>query len=116
MSPQRTATRSGCSGRKKPDAASFLQGRLCECRYFCRLFDIVGLDEGTCGRRLAVSRVLKALDNRLKLSRSGFPSKYYFEGGLSYVLHVSIRKEYCAERLLEMSCRVVEFHCDVMVT
>ena len=51
-----------------------------------------------------------------KLSRSGFPSKYYFEGGLSYVLHVSIRKEYCAERLLEMSCRVVEFHCDVMVT
>ncbi len=25
-------------------------------------------------------------------------------------------EEYCAERLLEMSCRVVEFHCDVMVT
>ena len=40
------------------------------CRCFCRLFDIVGKDEGTCGRRLAVSGVFKASDYRLKLARS----------------------------------------------
>ena len=55
---------------------AFLQGRLCECRYFCRLFDIVGLDEGTCGRRLAVSGLLKGSGNRLKLSRSHMSFTY----------------------------------------
>ena len=45
-------------------------------------FDIVDLDEGTCGRRLAVSGVLKALDNRLKLSRShmSFTYPYVMDG------------------------------------
>ena len=46
------------------------------CRYFCRLFDIVGLDEGTCGRRLAVTGGFKALVDRLKLSRSHMSFTY----------------------------------------
>ena len=37
-------------------------------RRFLSLFDIVGLDEGTCGRRLAGSGGLRALDTRLKPS------------------------------------------------
>ncbi len=49
------------------------------------------------------SNVFKALVTRLKLSRSYI------------VLHVSIRKNYCAERLLEMSGLIVEFHCDLVV-
>ena len=36
-------------------------------------------------------------------------------GRYSQVLHVSIRKNYCAERLLEMSGLIVEFHCDLVV-
>ena len=44
--------------------------------YFCRLFDIVGLDEGTCGRRLAVTGGFKALVDRLKLSRSHMSFTY----------------------------------------
>ena len=84
------------------------------CRYFCRLFDIVGLDEGTCGRRLAGSDGFKASDTRSKLK------------SFSYVLHVSIRngrsfavfglrrssEAFCVERLLEMIGVIVEFHCD----
>lgn len=61
---------------------AFREGGCASVGIFCRLFDIVGLDEGTCGRRLAVSGVLKALDNRLKLSRShmSFTYPYVMDG------------------------------------
>ena len=84
-------------------------------RYFA-LFDIVGLDEGTCGRRLRVQR-FQGVGNSVKAK------------SFSYVLHVSIRngrfirfrlggasERYCAERLLEMDEIIVEFHCDGFVT
>ena len=82
-------------------------------RYFA-LFDIVGLDEGTCGRRLRVQR-FQGVGNSVKAK------------SFSYVLHVSIRngisiglwpgrdpERYCAERLLEMRGSIVEFHCDLI--
>ena len=45
-------------------------------------FDIVDLDEGTCGRRLAVSSVIEAFGNRLKPSRShmSFTYPYVMDG------------------------------------
>ncbi len=74
-------------------------------RWLFVFFDIVGLDEGTCGRRLAGSGGIKALDTRLKLSRS------------HDVLHVSIRKDIiCAERLLEMDGWARAFHLGLVVT
>ena len=66
------------------------------------LFDIVGLDEGTCGRRLRVQR-FQGVGNSVKAK------------SLYNVLHVSIRKNYCAERLLEMSGLIRAFHLDLVV-
>ena len=61
-------------------------------RRFLSLFDIVGIDEGTCGRRLAGSGGLRALDTRLKPSLTCMSSYY-----LSTVSEVQVG-------LPEMSC------------
>ena len=60
------------------------------------------LDEGTCGRRLAVTSGFKALTDCSKLSCS------YMSFTYPYV-------RICAEQLLEMSGFVVEFHRVVVV-
>ena len=80
-------------------------------------FDIVDLDEGTCGRRLAVSGVIEASVDRLKLSRSHMSFTYSICNGRSVWLWSDrVSERYCAERLLEMSWLIVEFHCDWLVT
>jgi hypothetical protein len=84
IEPQRTALTAAEAVARKPDARSFPRGKLCECRYFCRFFDIVGKDEGTCGRRLAVSGLLKGSGYRSKLSRSHMSFTYSICNGRSF--------------------------------
>ena len=50
-------------------------------RPYFALFDIVGLDEGTCGRRLAVSGGFKASVDRSKLSCSYMSFTYPYVRG-----------------------------------
>ena len=57
-----------CCGHRNHGAGVALRKGEWTGRRFLSLFDIVGLDEGTCGRRLAGSDGLRALDTRLKLS------------------------------------------------
>ena len=60
-----------------------------------------------------VLSVFKALGYRLKLSRShmSFTYPYVMDGLLGFMLG-GLSERYCAERLLEMSGMIVEFHCD----
>ena len=70
------------------------------------LFDIVNLDEGTCGRRPRVLRLQGVRCSGNQISRSNLISlKLRFWCGLETCpIHVSIRKyDIVQERLLEMS-------------
>ncbi len=66
------------------------------CRDFCLLFDIVDLDEGTCGRRLAGSGLFKGSDTRSKPSRShmSFTYPYVTDGCCSFWTVAIVRKKY----------------------
>ncbi|WP_237709136.1 hypothetical protein, partial [Sphingomonas elodea] len=77
-------------------------------RRFLSLFDIVGLDEGTCGRRL---RVLQLLGAGCSVKAKPFhtcPYTFPYVGavwlgfGLTGWFHKNVQ-----ERLLEMSCCMV---------
>ena len=59
-------------------------------------FDIVDLDEGTCGRRLAVSGVIEASVDRLKLSRShmSFTYPYVMDGCYGFRTVTAVLKKY----------------------
>ena len=60
-----------------------------------------------------VLSVFKALGYRLKLSRSHMSFTYpYVMDDLSGFWLGGLSERYCAERLLEMSGMIVEFHCD----
>ena len=121
VSPQRCRLRAGAAvDRTRWDAVWFsCEGGLdTASALLSGFFDIVDLDEGTCGRRLAVSGVIEASVDRFKAK------------SFSYVLHVSIRngwllrfsdcdgclEEICAERLLDMSWLARAFHLGWLVT
>ena len=89
-------------GQQQSGAGVALQQEGKPRRRLLSLFDIVGQDEGTCGRRPRVRR-----PQGVGTSVKARP--------FSQVLHVSIRKNFCAERLLEMSGLIRAFHLDLVV-